>query len=350
MSENGRRVLALGVSIGLVGLAFFVRGRGDDDGGGSGGDGGGDRLVCTTELEDVCRALADEGDYEVTVEDAATTADRLLAVDRAEDADADLWLAPRPWVEAVEVSRDLAGDRPVTGEASGTIARSPVVLVVQENRADALAGACGGSITWQCVGDAANRPWTNVGGQPNWGTVKAGIADPGAGANLLALAAAVGDRLDDTGFASNDFDGALDNWLAGFAATAPTAGRPAAVGEMITGGPGLLAVLGTVEAQAGPALASDAVRVVVPEPVVTADLVAVPLVDAGDGEDGDPGGAAADLAEDDDLLDALAEAGWRVEGRDAAPGVDTAVELPDEANVPRGDVLWVLLQRWQELV
>ena len=347
MSENGRRVLALGAAVALVGLAFVVRGRSDDGGGGSGGDGG-DRLVCATELAEVCDTLAD--DYDVTVEDAFTTAERLIGID-AGRAPADLWLAPRPWVEAVEVSRELGGADPVTGGASDTIARSPVVLVVQVSRSDALAGSCGGTITWQCVGDAADGPWTAVGGQSNWGTVKAGIADPAAGAGLVALGAATADFLDDPGFASNDFDGALDNWLAGLAATAPAADRPDAVGEMITGGAGIMAVLGTVEADAGPALDSDLVQVVVPEPVVTADLVAVPLVATGEGGgDGGDSGAADDLAGDGDLLDALAEAGWRVDGRDPAPGVDTGVELPDQGNLPRGDVLWVLLQRWQQLV
>jgi hypothetical protein len=342
MSENGRRVLALGASVGLVALAFVVRGRADDGDGPGSGDGG-NRLVCATELGDVCDALAD--DYDVTVEDAATTAAQLAAIPQADEAPADVWLAPRPWVEALEVGRQLAGDVTVTGEISDTIARTPVVLVVQENRADALAGSCGGTIAWQCVGDAADGPWTDAGGQPNWGTVKAGIADPAAGANLVTLGAATADFLDDPGFASNDFDGSLDNWLAGLAASASAANRPDAVGEMITGGAGIIAVLGTVEAEAGPALASDVVRVVVPEPVVTADLVAVPLVDEGVDSD-----AAADLADDGDLLDALAEAGWRVDGRDPAPGIDTGVELPEQGNLPQGDVLWVLLQRWQELI
>ena len=352
MSDNGRRILALGASVGLVALAFVVRGRADDgDGPGGGGGDGGDRLVCATELGDVCDALAD--DYDVTVEDAFTTAEQLIGTDSGR-APADLWLAPRPWVEAVEVSRELGGNEPMTGETSDTIARSPVVLVVQVSRSDTLAGSCGGTITWQCVGDAADGPWTAVGGQSNWGTVKAGIADPAAGANLVTLGAAAADFLDDPGFASNDFDGALDNWLAGLAATATAADRPDAVGEMITGGAGIMAVLGTVEAEAGPALDSDLVQVVVPEPVVTADLVAVPLVDAGGGDSGGGGGGgggdADDLAGDGDLLDALAEAGWRVDGRDPAPGIDTGVELPDQGNLPQGDVLWVLLQRWQQLV
>ena len=341
MGENARRVLALGASVGLVGLAFVVRDQGEDGGGDAGG---GNRLVCATELAEVCDALSE--DYEVRVEDAAVTADHLTSINLGREAQADVWLAPRPWVDAVAVTRQLVGVRPVTGEASATIARSPVVLVVQANRADALAGSCSGDISWQCVGDVAGAPWTEAGGQPNWGTVKAGIADPAAGANLVALGAAAADFLDDPGFASNDFDGALDNWLTGFAATSSAADRPDAVGEMITGGAGIIAVLGTVEAEAGPALGSDVVRVLVPEPVVTADLVAVPLGPTSDVEDSD---AARDLAGNSDLLDRLAEAGWRVEGREPAEGIDAGVTLPDQGNLPQGDVLRVLLQRWQEL-
>ena len=348
VNENARRVLALGVSVGLVGVAVFIRGRDDDgSGGGSGGnDGDGTTLVCPPELADVCEQF--RSDYTVRLEDAVVTADALTEARSADtvDTDVDVWLVPRPWVEAVNAARELANRPAVLGEASGTIARSPVVLVVQENRADALAAsrACGGEIGWQCVGDVAGGLWTAAGGDANWGEVKAGIARPAAGADIVALGAAVADYLDDPGYASNDFAGALDNWLSRLAGEADTADRPDAVDAMITGGPGLLAVLGTVEADADRALASDRVQVVLPEPIVTADLVAVPVVDEGDNSD-----AAADLADDGDLLDALAEAGWRVEGRDLADGLDPDVELPDEPGIPRGDVLRVLLDRWQQL-
>jgi hypothetical protein len=344
VNENARRVLALGVSVGLVGLALFIRGRDDDGGGGGsgGGDGDGTTLVCPPELGDVCERFED--DYTVRVEDAVVTADALTEARTADAVDADVWLVPRPWAEAVSAARELANQPAVLGETSGTIARSPVVLVVQQNRADALTSFCGGEIGWQCVGDVAAGPWTAADGETNWGTVKAGIARPAAGPGLVALGAAVADYLDDPGYASNDFDGGLDNWLSRLAAEARTADRPDAVDAMITGGPGLLAVLGTVEADADRALESDRVQVVVPEPIVTADLVAVPVVAEGDDSD-----AAADLADDGDLRDALAAAGWRVEDRDLAEGLDADVELPDDPGIPRGDVLRVLLERWQQL-
>lgn len=349
MNENARRLLAIGASIALVGVAFVIRGRGDDGGsGGGGGDGGDEVLICPPELTSACEAVAG-GDREVRIEEAQVTADALTDPKTAATFDGDVWLVPRSWVEAVAVPRELAGQDPVLAEPSGTIARSPVVLVVAGGRVDALtSGACGGSIGWQCVGDAADGPWTAVGGQQNWGDVKAGIGRPSGAGGLTLLGAAVADFLDDPGFASNDFGGPLDNWLSKLSVSAPQADSASAVDDMTTQGPGYLAVLGTLEASAQRAFGRDAVQVVVPEPVVTADLVAVSIL--GPGDDASDNEAGADLADDGELREALASAGWRVDGQDLADGLDPDLALPDEAGVPRGDVLRALLQRWSDLV
>jgi hypothetical protein len=82
--------------------------------------------------------------------------------------------------------------------------------------------------------------------------------------------------------------------------------------------------------------------------VVTADLVAVQIL--GPGDDAGSSSAGDDLADDDDLREALASAGWRVDGQDLADGLDPDLALPDDAGVPQGDVLRALLQRWSELV
>ena len=199
MNDNARRLLALGASVALIGVAFQIRGRGDDGGGGGGGDddGNGTTLVCPPELADACEAAGD--DYTVRVEDPAVTADALVAARRADDVDTDVWLVPRSWVEAVSAARELANRPPLLGEASATIARSPVVLVVQESRAAALesSAACGGDIAWRCVGDVADGPWTAAGGQQNWGVVKAGIARPQSAAGIVTLGAAVAQYLGD---------------------------------------------------------------------------------------------------------------------------------------------------------
>lgn len=349
MNENVRRVLAIGASIALVGVAFVIRGRGGDDGsGGGGGDGGAEVLVCPPELADACEAAAG-GDREVRVEEAQVTADALTDPTTSATFDGDVWLVPRSWVEAVSVPRDLAGQDPVLAEPSGTIARSPVVLVVASGRVAALeSGVCGGSIGWRCVGDAADGPWTATGGEENWGTVRAGIGRPSGAGGLTLLGAAVADYLDDPGFASNDFGGPLDNWLLRLAASAVPANSPTAVDDMTTQGPGYLAVLGTLEATALPAFSRDAVQVVVPEPVVTADLVAVSIL--GPGDDAADNDAGNELADDGDLREALASAGWRVDGQDLADGLDPDLALPDSPGVPGGDVLRALLQRWSDLV
>jgi hypothetical protein len=351
VNETGRRLLALAGSIALVVVALFIRGRGDEDGSGSGSGGGGDdgeTLVCPPELADACRA-ASGGDMDVQIEEAQVTADALTAAGRPGVVDGDLWLVPRAWVEAVSIPLELGGKDPVLGAPSATVARSPVVLVVASTRVDALtAGVCGGSVGWQCVGDVADGPWTDAGGESTWGKVKAGIAQPGGAAGLTLLGAAVADYLDDPGFASNDFSGPLDNWLSTLAAASGAADMPKAVDNMITRGPGELAILGTVEAAAADAFGNDAVQIIVPSPVVTSDLVAVQIL--GPGDDAGSSSAGDDLADDDDLREALASAGWRVDGQDLADGLDPDLALPDDAGVPQGDVLRALLQRWSELV
>jgi hypothetical protein len=344
-NEGGRRLIALVAVVVLVGIAFVIRGRGDDGGGGSSGGDGKTTLVCPPELATACRAAA--GDREVRIEEASVTADALGKARRPADAEdqGDVWLVPRPWVEAVATTRDRANLPAVLSKASGVIARSPVVLVVFDSRAEALEqGPCRTGIAWRCVGDAADEPWSSVGGQATWGTVKAGIARPATSTGLVVLGAATAAYFDDPGFASNDFDGGLTNWLSKLAASSAAADAPRPVDMMLTRGAGQLAALGALEADARSAAGRDDVRVVVPEPVVTADLVAVAI---GDPEDADD---ATDLAGDDDLGEQLAEAGWRVDGEDLADGLDPALKLPTAPGLPRGDVLRVLLDTWQQLL
>jgi len=344
MNERGRRLLALVASIALVGVAFVIRGRGDDGGGGGSDGDDGTTLVCPPELADACRAAA--GDRTVRIEEASVTADALAKARRPADAakSGDVWLVPRPWVEAVTTTRERGNLPSVLAKPSGVIARSPVVLVVFESRAKALEQrVCGNGLTWRCVGDAADEPWDRVGGESTWGTVKAGIAQPASSTGLVVLGAATAAYLDNASFASNDFDSGLTNWLSKLAASASAADVPRPVDMMLTRGAGQLAALGVIEADARSARGRDDVRVVVPDPVVTADLVAVSI---GDPEDSDAGD---DLAKDDDLAEQLAIAGWRVDGR-STEGVDTSVQLPDKAGIPRGDVLRVLLDTWEQLL
>jgi hypothetical protein len=67
--------------------------------------------------------------------------------------------------------------------------------------------------------------------------------------------------------------------------------------------------------------------------VATADLVAIPI--------GDAEGAVGDIAGNDELRRALADAGWRVDLELQA--------LPADDALPDGSVLGALLARWSEV-
>ena len=90
--------------------------------------------------------------------------------------------------------RTAAGREPVLDDDIGPVARSPLVFVARKDRADVLAGACGGAVTWTCVGNRAGTPWSSFGGQETWGRVRPAHAEPVTSAiGLLAVGQAVGD-------------------------------------------------------------------------------------------------------------------------------------------------------------
>jgi hypothetical protein len=339
---GGPRLAALAIAVVLVLVAVVVRGRLDGDDTGSGGGSNGDLvLVCPTDLGDLCEATLGTR-YQVRVEDPVTTRDALIEAPTADAVVGDLWLVPAPWAEAVGAQRERDRVPVATGEATAPLGRSPVLLAVSDERATALEnGPCGGQLTWTCLGDATGRPWSTVGGQAAWGTVKAGLSDPTSAMGLPVLGAATAGYVGTFDYATNEITGTLMSWLAAFAAY-PAATN--AVDVMLTEGAGRYFAVGALEVTARKAAGRPGFRVVVPDDVITADLVVVPIGRNARDRDG-----ADDLAGDDVLLDALASAGWRVEGRDLAPGVDPGIDLPREDNLPSGDVLRPLLSAWQDL-
>ena len=187
-----KAVAALGAAVLLIVAAILARDALDDDGDSAGGSssGHGTTLVCPTELADACAELED--DMTVRVEGASVTADRLTTAADADEADADVWLAPAPWAAVVADARERAGAPALVGEPSAVIGRSPVVLVMWNDRAAALeAGACGGPVEWRCLGDAADRPWDTVGGESAWGRVNVGLTDPDTATGLVVLGGAI---------------------------------------------------------------------------------------------------------------------------------------------------------------
>lgn len=336
MKQLGALVLAVSLVVG----AALVRGAIAGGDGGSTGDGE-LTVVCPPELEDACAVLS--GDVEVRFEAAAATAARLEESDPHEVTDGsgdEVWITTRPWAEAVVDQRTRSGARPLLGEPSAVIARSPVVVVAWNDRADALVeGPCAGGLSWRCLGDVADRSWSDVDAPASWGRVRVGLAPPDGAAGLAVLGGATAGFFGHADFASNDFGGDLAGWLGALGATPVPSGEDP-VARMLTRGPGEYSAVGTVEAHARPAAGRTDVRVIYPAPIAVAELVAVPVGDDGDG--------AGRIAGDSRLRAALADAGWRVDGEDPVPGVDPDVALPDDDGLPDGSVLWALHARWRE--
>lgn len=330
MSGAGKRVAALAGAVLLVGGAVVARGALEEDEGGGGG--GSDLVVgCPPELVDACMAATGRVD---TLETRAT-AEELITTDDMAGVETDAWLVPRPWAEAVNALRTSGRLSPLPAEPGElpTVARTPIVAVLWEDSAVELESArCGGDITWTCLGEAASR------------TTPIGVADPGSANGLVALGAVTAGHLNDTTFPVNDIPQAT-GWLRNLTEAADAADRPEAVSEMLTRGAGHLTGLATTEVAALAATQSSqsqSIRVVQPDPPATVDLVVVPLNE-------DAASFAEDLAGDDDLLDALAEAGWRVPDHDLAPGLDPELQVPEDDGVPEGAVLHALLEEWDAL-
>jgi len=351
-----RRVGAALAAVGLVLVALAVKGEWPFGGGGSSGGGGSVRLLCTTELEAACTQLAEhDGDVSVTVEPAGTTAQSLVALPDNQRPNFDAWLAPSPWSQMVDVQR--RGKRPLFAKPSDPIGRSPLVVAVRADRKPVLDATppCNNAIDWKCIGAVAGRPWTDLpGGQPAWGTVKPGYGDPSVNAtSLLVLSQASSEFLDNSDYSRSDLQDNNDylDWLAGLERAVPKL-APSAAGpfaEMLQALPtATYDMVGTTEADAGPALAAAAperrqqLTLLYPEPVVTADVV-VAAVAASPNRDGADG-----LGGNSELAAALARTGWRVPGQPAARGVRDTPALPRGSGLPTDPGSLVALQEtWQ---
>ncbi len=144
----------------------------------------GTQIVCVTELAEACKAAVPGA----TIEAAGDTIDRLT---KADDPGRALWVTLAPLPDMVDTSRE-AGGRAKLFASSTPVASSKLVLVGRTPQMNVLEAHCGPEALWKCLGSVAGQPWTKLGGQAAWGTVKPAHQSPDSDASgLLTFANAV---------------------------------------------------------------------------------------------------------------------------------------------------------------
>jgi hypothetical protein len=317
------RAFAVVVAIVLVVGAFFVRRdviEGDD--GDDPSTDRADQLVCITELADACTAYsAEHSSVLVTVEDAGVTLDRLAVL--GDDEEVPLWLTVEPYPAMVDAVRAGARAEPLGFTTTALGASQLGVALPPDGRLDVLVAACAAEPLWRCIGELAGAPWTEVGGEARWGTIRPAFGDVNDSALALAsFASSVAGYFGDTDISRSrwEADPAFYGWsrrlvdsasgvsLSGGSALGTMATRPSALDIAATAG----FELATVDANANRFAPNY------PEPEMW--LEAVLAV---------PGGAAAPGDAASDLTEQLGGFGWEEAGTAATalPNASTMLAL-----------------------
>jgi hypothetical protein len=269
----------------------------DDDNGGGGGGGGGDVvLACVTELEDACRALAaDDEAVSIVVEDAEATLQALTAG----DTDYDGWLTLDPWPAIVGEGRPAQ----VVGDPTEPVASTEMVIAVPDG-ADPCPGI---QIEWKCLGDRGAR---------------VGLPPRSTALGLLLVGNAASGYFGSVDIATNDMDAdpAFDDWLARITANSRSDDPLAELLRVFP--PTLLfdavgTTNGRFDTEVSGSRADGRIGALEPDPLARANVVLAPVQGADDAE------RITDLAGNEALRDALAEAGWET-GGDQPPNLPSA--------------------------
>ncbi len=321
-----KRLLAVLGAVAMIGAAVLIRGALTGDGGGGGGGGGGGagddgetHLICATELEAACTALAEEDDsISFDVEEAGVTAARLTdPAFRPSESDIDGWLTLQPWPGLVNEGLERDNRGAVLGEPSDVLATSPLDLVGPTPRIDPLildvCNAAPESPVWRCLGDTAGTAWGDAGGSATFGDINVGYADPTESATGLLIlgqsSAEYFDALDGQTFASNDFDSDFQAWLNNLNDSNPNlspSGSP--LDQLLTIGVSSWDAVGDVDWVANEKVAGsrdeDALTVTYSS-FMLAEAVAVPIVrhDIPDFTDGDFRNALVDAGYENPTYD-----------------------------------------------
>jgi len=320
-----KRLLALLAAVAMVVVAVAVRSRIDN------GDGGGTstplRLVCATELGDVCDAIQNTN-VTVVVEPAAVTADRLKSVD-ADKADVDGWLSPGPWGEIVDAARTASAGN-LFAAAGATLARSPFVVAVWKDKRARL--ACNDPVGAGCVGDAVISRGFRL-----------GMATDDQAEGVLADAALGAGHIKNPNFATNDLDETdLADWIAAVDANADQVARNPggrSFTELLAFGEAPADGYLSTEADIGPLLAGAVRRaqldIAYLSPTATVDVKFF-------GRSGSRGARLEAIVRGHGTATSLRDHGWRVPGLQSVPGVDDAKKLPTDDGLPSAGVLQAL--------
>lgn len=324
------RVAALVAAVVLVVVALVVRGGGDPS---TVVAGGGDDVVleCPADLAGLCRDVV-TGEAEVRSVPMDDLADRLLAVE-AGAPDPLTVVLPVAWADRVADGRARAGVPPL--ERSEVGASTPLLLAVWADRGAVLAEACGVAIdalSWDCVAELADAPWTELGGDVRWGRVVPGHAAPDTALGLQATATVVTGRLGESFSLTELRDAGFLAWFRGFERAvgdfAPAGGSH--LRAMVTRGPSVADVAVVTGADAA-TLPLEGTPFGTIRTVRAAPVGAVELVVVGTDERAVERAAAA-LS-----VSALTDAGW-----DAGPAGADVLRLD-------GGVLTALRATWDDV-
>jgi len=320
-----KRLFALLAAVAMVVVAVAVRARIDNGGGGDASTPL--RLVCATELGDVCDAIQNKN-VEVVVEPAAVTADRLKSAD-ADKADVDGWLSPGPWGEIVDAARPPSAGN-LFAAAGAPLARSPFVVAVWKDKRARL--ACNDPVAAACVGDAVISRGFRL-----------GMANDDQAVGVLADAALGAGHIKNPNFATNDLDETdLADWIAAVDTNADQVARNPggrSFTELLTFGEAAADGYLSTEADIGPVLAGAVKRsqldVAYLSPIATVDVKFF-------GRPGSRGARLAAIVRGNATETSLRDHGWRVPGGPSVAGVDDTKKLPTDDGLPSAGVLQAL--------
>lgn len=160
-------------------------------------------VLCADEIESFCQEVVDSFVATKPTVNGQRVTIELSAMDSESAADmiADREISPLVWIPAssawtlrVNQAR-RAENLPDAYLTSGPyqilpVAESPTVFVGPRPRVALLQTQCGGRLTWPCIRSATITAggWSALGGDPGWGLVKVGYANPlRTNTGLLAL-------------------------------------------------------------------------------------------------------------------------------------------------------------------